>query len=73
MTLRNLAFTLAAASLAAGPIAAQAAPARAPAPMADEAEGLAGSGPLIPLLGFAIISALFVILWDDGDDSPTSP
>lgn len=73
MTLRNLAFTLAAASLVAGPITAQAAPVRAPAPIASEAESLAGNGPLIPLLGFAIVSALFIILWDDGDDSPTSP
>ena len=73
MTLRNLAFTFAAASIAASSVAAQAAPVRAPAPVADEAEGLAGSGPLIPLLVFAAISALFVILWDDGDDAPTSP
>jgi len=73
MTLRNLAFTFAAASIAASSVAAQAAPARVPAQVADEAEGLAGSGPLIPLLAFAVISALFVILWDDGDDAPTSP
>ncbi len=71
--IRNLAFATASAMLVAAPVVAQAAPARAPAPVAGESEELAG-GIIVPLLAAAALAALtaFVTI-DDDDEVPTSP
>lgn len=68
--LRKIVLSAAAATLAAAPIVAQAAPARTSSPVADQEE-LAG-GFLWPILG-AIILGVVVILLVDGDDEPVSP
>lgn len=70
---RKLLLTAAAATMAAAPIAAQAAPARTPAPVSSESENLAG-GILIPVAVFAVLAALLAFAWDDDDDEvPVSP
>lgn len=68
--LRKIVLSAAAATLAATPIVAQAAPARASSPVAKQEE-LAG-GFLWPILG-AIVLGVIVILLVDGDDEPVSP
>jgi len=72
--IRNLAFATAAAMLVTAPVVAQAAPARAPAPLAGDSEEL-GGGILVPVLAAVALAALiaFVIIDDDDEDVPTSP
>jgi hypothetical protein len=70
--IRNLVLTAAAAALVAAPVAAQAAPVRAPAPVADSEE--LGGGLLVPVLVFAAVSALFLIIYSgDDDEDAVSP
>lgn len=68
---RKLLIAGAAASLIAGPIAAQeSANARQSAPVSGESE-LSGDSPLIYLLGIAVVAAAIVFLSEDND--PVSP
>ena len=69
--IRSLALTAAAAGLAAAPLAAQAAPPRVAAPVAEESESLGGSPFLIPIV-LAIVVALSIVLITDGE-APESP
>jgi len=69
--IRTFALMAATAGLAAAPIAAQAVPQRASAPVGEEAESLRGRGVLIPAI-IAIVLALGIILLTDGDN-PSSP
>ena len=68
---RKLALSTAAAMMVAAPIAASAAPARAPA-ADEESQDLRGNrGVLLPVV-VAIVLAIGIILLID-DDNPTSP
>jgi hypothetical protein len=67
---RSFAFT-AAAALAVAPLAAQAAPPRVAAPVAEESEAIGGSPFLIPIV-LAIVIALGIVLITDGE-APESP
>ena len=69
--LRKLIVGVTTATLAATPIAAQAAPQRIPAPVAAESEELGGS-PFLIIIGIAVLVGLGVILLSDSDD-PVSP
>lgn len=69
---RKLILTTTAAALAVAPISVQAAPARASAPVAGDAENL-GGGFIIPLVAFAVLAGLLVLLFnDDDDETPVS-
>ena len=68
---RSIALTAATAALATAPIAAQAAPQRAPAPISAESERL-GASPLLIILGIALIVGLIIVATTGGDD-PVSP
>lgn len=68
---RSFALTAAAAALAVAPIAAQAAPERAPAPVSAESEALRAS-PLLVVLGLALIVGVIILATTSGDD-PVSP
>ncbi|HYD24807.1 MAG TPA: hypothetical protein VEB68_08410 [Croceibacterium sp.] len=57
--------------MAAAPVAAQAAPARAPAPVAGDSEDLRGKW-YIPVGVFIALSVILVLLFND-DDNATSP
>ncbi len=69
---RKLLMAAAAASLIAGPIAAQetASNTRQSAPVSGESE-LGGDSPLIYLIGIAVVAASIVFLSED--DDPVSP
>lgn len=71
--IKKLMTSAAAATLVAAPIAAQAAPVRAPSPTTDE-ERLAGSLLLPALIALAVAIGIYLIV-DDGDDDdlPVSP
>ena len=69
--IRSFAFTAAAAALTTAPLAAQATPPRAPAPVSTESESLGGSPFLIPIV-LAIVVALSIVLITDGE-APESP
>ena len=69
--IRTFATAAAAVSLALAPVAAQAAPARAAAPVSANEE-IGGSPIFLPLL-IALAVALGIILLSDGDDAPDSP
>ncbi len=73
MKLRNIALGMAALSLVAGPVVAQASLDRSSAPA--EGESLEGeNGILIAILAAAaIIAGIIIIADDDDDDEPTSP
>ena len=71
--LRKLILTTAAAALAAAPVAAQAAqatPARASSPMAQEEQLGGAMWPVLAAVGFALV---LLFLLDDDSDNPTSP
>ena len=72
MSFRKLTLAVAAASLAALPVAAQAAPARANAPVTEESE--LGGSDLVRALIIVLIGAIGmgVLLLSD-DDAPVSP
>ncbi|HLV06296.1 MAG TPA: hypothetical protein VKY80_01335 [Croceibacterium sp.] len=71
--IKKLMMSAAAATLVAAPIAAQAAPVRAPAPTSDSEE-LAGGLLLPALIALAVAVGIYLIV-DDGDDDdlPVSP
>jgi hypothetical protein len=69
--IRSFVLTAAAASLAVAPLAAQAAPVRAAAPVAEDSEALGGSPFLVPII-LAVVLALAIVLITDGEE-PTSP
>jgi hypothetical protein len=70
---RKLVLTATAATLAATPIAAQAAPARAPSPVTAEAEALRGDTPWLGIVFFLVGAGLIALLWHDDDEGPISP
>jgi hypothetical protein len=67
--LRKVMLTTAAATLAAAPVAAQAAPVRSSSPVA---EGEQLKGGLLPIIA-AVAFSLLLILLIDSEDEPTSP
>jgi hypothetical protein len=73
--IRNLALAAAAATMAAAPMAAQAAPARVSAPVAaDNENAFNHAGWVVPVVAFLLGSLALILIWDDGDDAfPTSP
>jgi len=71
--IRKLIASATGAALLAAPIAAQAAPARTPAPIADEEEGLAGGLLLPALIAVAVAIGIYLIVDDDDNDVPVSP
>lgn len=69
--IRSLVLTVATAALAVAPIAAQAAPPRTAAPVAEESEELGGSPFLIPII-IALVVGLIIVAITDGEE-PESP
>lgn len=72
--LRPLASLAAAMTLAIAPIATQAAPARASAPVSAQSDDLAGVSTPGLVLGIAVFALIIILLIDDeGQPSPSSP
>ena len=69
--LRKFVLSMAAATLAVAPIAAQAAPARESAPMTQE-ENLRGGYVLPTVIGLVLLVVLYLAI-DSEEDIPTSP
>ena len=69
--LRKFVLSMAAATLAVAPIAAQAAPAREAAPMTEE-ESLRGGYILPAVIGIALLVVLYIAITSE-EDIPTSP
>jgi hypothetical protein len=69
--IRSFALTAAAAALTTAPLAAQATPPRAPAPVSTESESLGGS-PLLVILAIALVVGVIILATTSGDD-PVSP
>ncbi|RXZ66375.1 hypothetical protein [Pelagerythrobacter rhizovicinus] len=73
MKLRNLLPAVAAVSLAAAPVAAQAQVAeRASAPVSNESELAGGFGPGLIIAAIAAVGILVLIVSDDDDEDPVS-
>jgi hypothetical protein len=72
MMVRKFLLTAAAASMAAAPVVAQAAPARTPAPVAGGTENIR-RGLLIPIGVFILLVGGLILLFDDDKNGPQSP